>query len=135
MDYNSLALLTFQAHRQSDEKQQEQMYEQITKLIEECPHDDLSTLYETNANFANKMSETVHEAGNQLYTKALLETDTTKAEHYLNRALTTVADSVIWDAVATELFEVLEAMETDEECDEEECEEYDENEACCKDEA
>lgn len=131
MDYNSLALLTFQAHRQADEKQQEQMYEQITKLIEECPQDDLTTLYETNANFALKMSETVHEAGNQLYAKALVETDSAKAEHYLNRALTTVADSVIWDAVATELSEVLEAIEMDEE--DEECEECDENEECCKD--
>lgn len=131
MDHNSLALLTFQAHRQTEEKQQEQFYEQITKLIEECPQDELTFLYETNASFANKMSTTVHEAGNQLYVKALLETDPSKAEQYLSRALTVISDSVIWDNVASELFEVIEAMETDEEdeCEECECEE----DECCKD--
>ncbi|MFI5333176.1 MAG: hypothetical protein ACHQVS_03675 [Candidatus Babeliales bacterium] len=131
MDYNSLALLTFQAHRQADEKQQEQFYEQITKLIEECPDDELSALYESNSSFATKMSATVHEAGTELYLKALIETDSQKAEQYLSRALTVIADSVIWDDVANELYEVIEAMEMDE--DEEECEECEESEECCKD--
>lgn len=131
MDYNSLALLTFQAHRQADEKQQEQFYEQLTKLIEECPNDELSALYESNSSFATKMSATVHEAGTQLYLKALIETDPQKAEQYLSRALTVIADSVIWDDVANELYEVIEAMEMDE--DGEECEECEEEEECCKD--
>jgi hypothetical protein len=129
MDYNSLALLTFQAHRQADEKQQAAFYEQITKLIEQCPDEELTAFYESNSNFATKMSATVHEAGTQLYLKALVETDSSKAEQYLSRALTVIADSVIWDDVATELYEVIEAIEADE-CDEEECEEAEE---CCKD--
>lgn len=132
MDYNTLALLTFQARRQTDEKQQEELYNQITKLIEECADEELSSLYENNANFAQKMSTTVHEAGTELYLKALLEAEGSKAEQYLSRALTVIADSAIWDDVATELYEVIEAMETDEECDEEECEEAEE---CCQEEA
>lgn len=117
MDYNTLALLTYQMKKQEDATKLAELEKQLTDLMEECAKSDESMLYEmyeANAAFASKMGTVVQQAATELYSKGILEKDMAVMQQMVGRSFSIVADSVLWDQIATEFYSLLEDFEEDE---------------------
>lgn len=120
MDYNTLALLTYQLKKQEEASKIAELEKQLTDLMNEYAKTDeevLCEIYEANAAFASKMGNVVQEAATQLYTKGIQEKDNAAMQQMVGRSFSMVADSVLWDTIATEFYSLLGDIEEDE-CDE-----------------